>query len=172
MRKALSLSPALQRIHRWAHRLWLGVLTVKVALLLALIGIVILDAAIQRANAAPPARQPTRTNGTASQTSGAAPTPTENKKNIYMFGIKCYVANGVSATDRRYNADRSRSAAFRAMAEKSYAIIWKMGPVIGKSNALINEDIESYQTMLRDAFLRDDPFFQRVRSECSRIGLM
>jgi hypothetical protein len=94
------------------------------------------------------------------------------KETAYMLGIKCYIANGVATGDTRYNADGSQTDQFRASAKKSYDFIWYMGRQIGKSDALIQEDIDSYQAMMPGAFLRDDATFQRVRYECHRIGLM
>ena len=95
----------------------------------------------------------------------------KTQKNSYMFGIKCYVANGVAASDRRYIPDRS-GGEFRAKAQKSYEVIWAMGRAIGNSDALIQEDIDSYQNLLRDRYLHDDAYFQRTQYECGRVGLM
>jgi len=94
------------------------------------------------------------------------------RQTAYLLGIKCYIANGVATSDARYNADGSHSDQFQANAKKSYDFIWYMGRQIGKSDALIQEDIDSYQTMMPGAFLRDDAIFQRVRYECHRVGLM
>lgn len=103
----------------------------------------------------------------------AAVKPTlATQKDTYMFGLKCYVANAVSASDTRFNANGSRSVDFRTMGEKSYNVIWTMGRAIGNSDALIQEDIDSYQNLFRDTYLRDDKFFLRVRYECGRVGLM
>lgn len=94
------------------------------------------------------------------------------QKSTYMFGLRCYVANAVAASDERYNGDGSRSAQFKANGEKAFNVIWTMGRAIGNSDALIEEDIDSYQNLYRDTFLRDDAFFQRTRYECGRVGLM
>jgi hypothetical protein len=139
--------------HRTAYRIWLCLLAARVVLLIALAGILVLDLVVSRAHAQAPADPKTR-------------------KNLYLFGIKCYVANAVSITDQRYNRAGANSDTFRAMARKSYDIIWQLGPLIGKSEDLINEDIDSYQKLLSETYLRDDAFFQRVRYECGRIGLM
>lgn len=96
----------------------------------------------------------------------------DQQQTAYLLGVKCYVANGVAATDMRYNANGSRSDTFRANAKKSYDFIWYMGRKIGKSEALIQEDIDSYGRMMPPAFLRNDSFFQRTRDECGQVGLM
>jgi len=140
-------------VHRIAYRIWIVLLAARVAVLIVLAGILVLDMIIGHAHAQAPANP-------------------ETQKNLYMFGIKCYVANAASMTDQRYNRAGENSATFRAMGKKSYDIIWQLGPQIGKSDDLINEDIDSYQKLLSETYLRDDAFFQRVRYECGRIGLM
>jgi hypothetical protein len=100
------------------------------------------------------------------------PNATDVQKTTYMLGVKCYVANGVAVSDKRYNPDGSKTAAFRDKASRSYNVIYNVGSTVSYPKALIDEDVESFQRMMPAAFLKDDAYFQRTRAECIKVGLM
>lgn len=109
----------------------------------------------------------------ATTTIAAPPAPgAKGQKSAYLLGIKCYIANSVAVSDPRYNADGSQSAKLKAKAKQSYNVIYFMGRVLGNSDALITEDIESYSQLMPPVFLRDDAFFQRTQGECVKLVLM
>ncbi|WP_157081101.1 hypothetical protein [Novosphingobium naphthalenivorans] len=94
---------------------------------------------------------------------------TQLKERTYRYAIRCYVANAVASTDPRYGA---KAEHFRAMKQKSHDTALTLGRMLGKSDASMEEDFASNDTILRGAFQRDDSFFQKTRQDCAEIKLM
>ena len=80
------LSHALRVTHRWAYRLWIGILATKAALLVALLCLIGLNAAVQRAHAAEP-----------------TPVAPDYAK-AYALAMRCFVASGADDPQARSRA--------------------------------------------------------------------
>ena len=79
---------AFRAVHRYAYQLWVAMLAVRVALLIALLGVIAFDAAIIRAQSASPAQPSMSSNARA-----------------YDITLVCYVV----ALDGRVEADHARA---------------------------------------------------------------
>jgi hypothetical protein len=112
------LPRALRFAHLCAYRIWIGLLAVKVAIVIALLGIIALDAVIQRAHAATVAKPP------------MAP-----KERAYTLTLMCIA---VAANDRNeedgihaMDAARKMGRAMRYSEKRVSDDIWTMTNVVG-----------------------------------------
>ena len=110
--------------------------------------------------------------GCMATTAIAAPPTPDAKRKAYDYAMRCMVAGGVSQGDQRYNPKGRNSAAIKAGTRRAYDALYRMGGVLGITQADIAADFEAYSRLESRRMIGDDAYFQKTRAACQKLGLM
>lgn len=94
------------------------------------------------------------------------------KLNAYGFAVRCFAANGASVGDKRYNPNGKNDAVLREKAYSAYHTAQVMGGQLGYTKERIAEDLMKAANVESSLMLRDDGYFQRMRADCSKLGML
>jgi hypothetical protein len=145
-----------RRVHRVAYAIWLVLLVARVAIALAAIGLLILDAVITHAHAQANVL--------------ARPMPDYGK--AYAYSLRCFVASGVAMPDVADDPDGTQSEAMRAHARKAFDASYVMGRKLGYSDARISADLDRAQAVEARLLLQSADYMSRTKADCATLGLM
>ena len=101
----------------------------------------------------------------------ATPAPDANRK-AYDYAIRCYVAGAVAVGDKRINPDGTLTASLKAASRRAFDTAHGMGKLLGLSRKRVSDDLDAYGRVETIAMVRDDAYFQKTRSDCTKLGLM
>ncbi len=93
-------------------------------------------------------------------------------RSAYEAAIKCFIANGIVAGDKREDGDKVEQAVFEGKARESFEIANKAGAALGYTGSHINEDFGLAQASEMPRLVKDSGYFKRTAAICKGLGLM
>lgn len=139
-------------VSRALIHLGVAVRRVKVALLAVMLFLILFDAILQHAHAAPVAKP--------------------DYKAAYNYALKCFVAGGISIPKAENDPDGSETARINALARKSYDAVYFMGKKLGYVEKRISADLDHAQGMESRLMIQNSDYYERAKANCVRLGLM
>lgn len=93
-------------------------------------------------------------------------------RNAYSYALRCFAANSVATSDKRYNPNGRNDAALKQGAYRAYNAAQVMGSRLGYSKSRIADDLTKSGNVEGTLMLRDDGYFQRARADCQKLGML
>lgn len=110
--------------------------------------------------------------GCVATTAIAVPTKPYANRKAYDYAMRCMVAGGVARSDQRYNPKGRDSVAIKAGMRRAYDALYRIGGILGITQADISADFEAYSRLESRRMIGDDAYFQQTRADCKKLGLM
>jgi hypothetical protein len=98
--------------------------------------------------------------------------PNYGNRKAYEYGLRCFVAGGISVPDERDDPSGARTKTIRDHARKAYDVVYFMGDKLGYSKTKISADLDHAQGMEMRLMMQSPAYFAQVKSDCAKLGLM
>lgn len=90
----------------------------------------------------------------------------------YNLAVRCFIADGFAAGNRKSDNDPDREQYFDKKADDASAAGLKVGAILGYTSKRFVDDTWSQKDALISRFNSDPQYFTQVANECKAYGLM